>query len=101
LHWRWTHGRGIAQCAAYSGHNLILLDAKPRREEDFERLREDALAEVASALGTLAALNAFGASAIATIMQRIEIHPLGDAASALARANIVFEAVPEIEALRA
>jgi 3-hydroxybutyryl-CoA dehydrogenase len=94
-------GRGIAQCAAYSGHNLILLDAKPRSDEDFERLRDDALAEVASALGTLAALNAFEASPIATIMKRIEIHPLGEAASALAQSDIVFEAVPEVEALKA
>ena len=94
-------GRGIAHAAAYAGHPVALLDAKPRDAAGFEALKAEALAEVESGLSMLAGLGAFDAAAIPAIMARITIHPLDAAAEALEGAEIVFEGVPETRVAKA
>lgn len=89
-------GRGIAHCVAYAGHEVCLIDAKPRDADGFRQLKRDALAEVEAALAMVASLGAFDAAVIPTIMKLIEIHPLDASAEALAGVDIVFEAVPEV-----
>lgn len=88
-------GRGIAHAAAYGGHEVALLDAKPRDMAGFRQLEAAALEEVASGLRMLAGLGAFPAEAIAAIMARITVYPHSRAEAALADAAIVFEGVPE------
>lgn len=94
-------GRGIAHAAAYAGHPVALLDAKPRSAEAFEELKASALSEVEGGLQMLAQLGAFNATAIPTIMGRISVHPLADAANALGDATITFEGVPETREAKA
>lgn len=94
-------GRGIAQAAAYAGHEVTLLDAKPRDAAGFDRLRADALAEIEGSLALLAALGAFNATAIRAIMARISVFPLDEADAALGASDIVFEGVPETREAKA
>lgn len=94
-------GRGIAHAAAYAGHEVVLLDAKPRDAGEFAGLKADALAEVESGLAMLAGLGAFDASAIPAIMALISVRPLEEAEAALAGAEIVFEGVPETREAKA
>lgn len=89
-------GRGIAHSVAYAGHRAVLVDAKSRSPEDFERLSSEALGEIRAGLNSVAALGAFDASAIDAIMDRISLVSLADAARGLADCEIVFEAVPEV-----
>jgi 3-hydroxybutyryl-CoA dehydrogenase len=93
-------GRGIAQCVAYAGHEVRLVDAKDREALAFEAVRQEALAEVESGLKSIASLGGFDAAAIPTIMARVSAHPLSKAEEALTGAAIVFEAVPEVEAAK-
>jgi 3-hydroxybutyryl-CoA dehydrogenase len=90
-------GRGIAQCVAYAGHDIRLLDAKPRDASAFNALKAETLGEIESGLQAVASLGAFDPSAIGEIMARVQVLPSGQAAEALAQAAIVFEAVPETE----
>lgn len=88
-------GRGIAQCAAYAGHPVRLIDARARDGAGFAALREAALTEVAAGLGDLAALGAFDAGLLPRLVSRVSVHPLAEAEDVLGAAGIVFEAVPE------
>lgn len=90
-------GRGIAQCVAYAGHEIRLLDAKSRDAAAFETFKTDALREIEQALASMAALGAFDAGALPAILSRVSVWPLGDAAAALAGVTLVFEGVPEVE----
>jgi 3-hydroxybutyryl-CoA dehydrogenase len=94
-------GRGIAHCAAYSGDQVHLIDAKQRDKGAFDALAAEALSEIEGALTSLAALGGFDAAAIPTILARIKVYPLEEAEAGLKDAVIVFEGVPEIEAVKA
>ena len=89
-------GRGIAHSVAYAGHRAVLIDAKERSAEAFEKLKNEALGEIRTGLESVAKLGAFDAEAIPAIMKRISISSLADAASGLAGCEVVFEAVPEV-----
>lgn len=94
-------GRGIAHAAAYGGHEVVLVDVKERSAEDFVRLRDEALAEVAGTLTMLAGLGVFDASGIPRLMARVTVAPRSEAAEALAGVRIVFEGVPETREAKA
>ncbi|MBK0328932.1 3-hydroxybutyryl-CoA dehydrogenase [Rhodobacteraceae bacterium F11138] len=89
-------GRGIAQAMAHAGHDIRLLDAKPRDDAGFDQMRASALDEIRGALDMLAGLGAFDAAVVPALMDRVSVWPLSRAAEALAGAEIVFEAVPEV-----
>lgn len=89
-------GRGIAVCFAYAGHEVTILDFKPRDEAGFVTLARAALDEVRTTLATLAGLGLFDAVHIPTIMARVGVVPAAHAEAALAEADLVFEGVPEI-----
>ena len=89
-------GRGIAQCVAYAGHAVRLVDAKQRPAADFAKLSAETLAEVEGGLASLAALGAFDGKDVPTLMARVSVVPAPDAAAALGDATLVFEAVPEV-----
>jgi len=91
-------GRGIALAFAYAGHDVALVDLKVR--SDWNRLREEAMAEMQASLAMLAELGAMPADAVGRVMSRIKVHPQTEA-RLLAQAEIIFEAVPEtLEAKR-
>ncbi|TNB48914.1 3-hydroxybutyryl-CoA dehydrogenase [Martelella lutilitoris] len=93
-------GRGIAQCVAYHGHHVRLIDAKTRSGEAFAELEEGAIAEIERDLTLMAELGAFDKTAVPAIMARISVVAHEDAGAALCEASIVFEAVPEVRAAK-
>jgi 3-hydroxybutyryl-CoA dehydrogenase len=93
-------GRGIAHAFAYAGHEVRLIDAKPRDPAALRCLAEEARAEICDTLEQIADLGGFEASAIDRIMARVTVHGRDDALSALAGVRYVFEAVPETEAAK-
>jgi 3-hydroxybutyryl-CoA dehydrogenase len=80
---------------AYAGHEVRLIDAKPRTHAEAARLEREALHEIDSTLAMLAALGAFEDARRAAILARVRFAAHGEAAAALAESELVFEAVPE------
>ena len=89
-------GRGIAHAFAYAGHEALLVDLKDRTPEAARKLADEARAEVDASLAMLASLGAFDDGARPGILERIRFVPRGEAPAALARADVVFEGVPEV-----
>lgn len=89
-------GRGIAHAVAFAGHRVRLLDAKPRDAAEFADFQQVTLGEVETTLRSLAHLGAYDETVVPAILARVTVHPLADAAAALADAAIVFEGVPEV-----
>ena len=88
-------GRGIAIAFAYGGHRIALIDLKPRPPDAWQRLHDDARAEIRASLQGLAVLGAFDERLVETIAARVELIPAAGAADALRDAELVFEGVPE------
>ena len=89
-------GRGIAHAFAYAGHEVLLVDLKDRARDAARKLGDEARTEVDASLATLASLGAFDDGARPGILARIRFVPKGEAPAALARADVVFEGVPEV-----
>ncbi|MFY9316278.1 MAG: 3-hydroxybutyryl-CoA dehydrogenase [Burkholderiales bacterium] len=89
-------GRGIAQAFAYAGHEVVLIDAKPRAAAAAEALRAEAFAEIRARLAALAEAGAFDARDIDTILSGIRFISHGQAAAALPAIDVLFEGVPEV-----
>jgi 3-hydroxybutyryl-CoA dehydrogenase len=88
-------GRGIAHVFAYAGHQVDLIDLKPRDATAFAKLRDEALAEIRTDLESLAGLGVCDKAAIPTVMSRITVVGATAAPAALAKADVLFEGVPE------
>jgi 3-hydroxybutyryl-CoA dehydrogenase len=88
-------GRGIAIAFAYAGHRIALIDLRPRSEDAWQRLRDEARAEIEASLSGLAQLGVIDASQVERIAARVEFVDAGAAPHALAAADLVFEGVPE------
>jgi 3-hydroxybutyryl-CoA dehydrogenase len=89
-------GRGIAVVFAYAGHEVTLVDFKPRDDAAFQKLSNEAHAEVRNVLATLASFGLFDASHVDRIAARVSVVPEGAAQAALSSASIIFEGVPEV-----
>ena len=95
-------GRGIAHAFAYAGHEVVLIDAKPRAAGAAQALRAQAYAEIRGSLAALAAAGGFDARDIDSMLARVRFAAREDAAAALAGIDVLFEGVPEVlEAKRA
>ncbi len=88
-------GRGIAIVFAYAGHDVVLVDLKPRPADDQARLRGEALGEVRATLDMLAGIGLMPASAVEPILRRVSFAGCDEAPAALAAADVIFEGVPE------
>ncbi|KQX95913.1 3-hydroxybutyryl-CoA dehydrogenase [Variovorax sp. Root473] len=88
-------GRGIAIAFAYAGHRISLIDLRPRTPQAWQRLRDEAQAEIAASLSGLAQLGVIDASQVERIAARVDFVNAADAPRALAAAELVFEGVPE------
>ncbi|GER18343.1 3-hydroxybutyryl-CoA dehydrogenase [Variovorax boronicumulans] len=88
-------GRGIAIAFAYAGHRIALIDLRPRTPEAWQRLRDEAQAEITASLSGLAQLGVIDASQVERIAARVDFVNAADAPHALAAAELVFEGVPE------
>ena len=89
-------GRGIAHAFAYAGHEVLLIDIKPRDAAALEMLRSESLAEVDASLRTLSSLGVFDDALRPTMLRRIHFVAHGEAPAALARTDVLFEGVPEV-----
>jgi 3-hydroxybutyryl-CoA dehydrogenase len=89
-------GRGLAVVFAYAGHDVALIDFKPREAAAFARLAHESRSEVAGTLAMLARLGLFAEEDAAAIADRVRIVPEAGAAGVLARAAFIFEGVPEV-----
>jgi 3-hydroxybutyryl-CoA dehydrogenase len=88
-------GRGIALAFAYGGYEVDLVDLRPRDADAWQRLANDARAEMAASLVTLAELGAMPAEAVERVLARNRLVPQPDAEEALRSADVIFEAVTE------
>lgn len=88
-------GRGIAIAFAYAGHCISLIDLRPRTPDGWQRLHDEARAEIAASLSGLAQLGVIDASQVERIAARVDIVDAASAPRALAAAELVFEGVPE------
>lgn len=88
-------GRGIAIAFAYAGHHVALIDLKPRPAADWAHLKAEAQAEILQSLNGLAQLGAITPEQVDSIAARVDYIGAEDAPAALARAELVFEGVPE------
>ena len=89
-------GRGMAIAFAYAGHEVVLIDAKERDTAGFEALQASALAEVETTLGMMAGFGMLASDEVAGVASRVTCVGLPDAAGPLARADVIFEGVPEV-----
>lgn len=89
-------GRGIAHAFAFAGHEVVLLDVKPRAAQDLARLRGEARDEIRAGLAALAEVGAFDAGAIDAILARIGFVGRDEAVAELPRIDVLFEGVPEV-----
>jgi 3-hydroxybutyryl-CoA dehydrogenase len=95
-------GRGIAQAFAFAGHEVVLIDAKPREARAARALRDEALAEIRASLAALADAGAFEAREIEAVVARLRFAARDEAGAELPRIDVLFEGVPELlEAKRA
>ncbi|MFS2097472.1 3-hydroxybutyryl-CoA dehydrogenase [Variovorax sp. Varisp85] len=88
-------GRGIAIAFAYAGRRISLIDLRPRSDDAWRRLRDEARAEIEASLSGLAQLGVIDASQVERVAARIEFVNAAAAPQVLAAAELVFEGVPE------
>ncbi len=88
-------GRGIAHAFAFAGHEVRLIDAKPRSADDARRLADEALAEVDRSLALVASLGGFDDALRPRMLARVRFVAREEAPAALADCALVFEGVPE------
>jgi 3-hydroxybutyryl-CoA dehydrogenase len=93
-------GRGIAVAFAYAGHEVAVVDFKPRVAAQFNKLAADALTEIRATLQTLARVGMLSEDALDPVLARVRVVKNDDAASALRDAAIIFEGVPEVVELK-
>ena len=89
-------GRGIAIAFAYAGHEVRLIDIKPREPAAAAALMRDARAEIDAILVALAGLGMFHDSQRPAILERIHFALRDQAPAALASIDVLFEGVPEV-----
>jgi 3-hydroxybutyryl-CoA dehydrogenase len=93
-------GRGIAVVFAYAGHEVTVVDFKPRAPADFERLAAAAQGEMRGTLTSLARFGLFDESAVDKIARRVSVVPDTEAKDALPAASVIFEGIPEVLELK-
>jgi 3-hydroxybutyryl-CoA dehydrogenase len=89
-------GRGIAIVFAYAGHQVSLVDFKPRDDAAFASLSTDALGEVQNVLRLLAQFGLFDPAAVDHIAGRVSVVRENEAEAVLSSATVIFEGVPEV-----
>lgn len=88
-------GRGIALHYAFAGLSVCLVDLKPRSDEQLAQFEESALAEIRQDLEFMAGLGLLERSRIESVLARVEFVGRAQAADALGKAGLIYEAVPE------
>lgn len=85
---------------AYAGHEVSVIDFKPRERSGFDRLAAEARDDIRRTLASLAQFGLFEAASIDVLASRISVVPESEARDALASAAVIFEGVPELMDLK-
>jgi 3-hydroxybutyryl-CoA dehydrogenase len=93
-------GRGIAVAFAYAGHDVIMIDVKPRSADAFTSLEAEALGEIRKTLTSLARFGLLAEKDVEAVVARVTVTPANNIAATLAGAGMVFEGVPEVVDLK-
>jgi 3-hydroxybutyryl-CoA dehydrogenase len=93
-------GRGIAVVFAYAGHQVTLIDCKPRGADEFNAVTTAAHNDIVAILSSLARFGLFEEKSAAAMADRVTIVARSNAQAALSSAAIIFECVPEVLALK-
>ncbi|MBN9008225.1 MAG: 3-hydroxybutyryl-CoA dehydrogenase [Rhizobiales bacterium] len=93
-------GRGIAIAFAYAGHEVALIDFKPRETAAFDKLATGALGDIETTLKMLARVGLLTADDVAPVLARVRVVAEANAAEALRESAIIFEGVPEVVDLK-
>ena len=88
-------GRSIAIACAYAGHPVTLVDLRQRTPDAWAKLAAEVDGEIRASLGALAQLGALKPEQVDPICARVTLVDVHGAPDALARADLVFEGVPE------
>jgi 3-hydroxybutyryl-CoA dehydrogenase len=94
-------GEGIARAFAFAGIPAVIVDARSRSADDAAAYRERVRANLAADLDSKVQLGRLTAEQAATVLSRIRILERDDASDVLRQAQLVFEAVPEVEEAKA
>jgi 3-hydroxybutyryl-CoA dehydrogenase len=81
---------------AYAGHDVTIVDFRPRDGDAFAKLAAEAHGDVRDTLRSLASFGLFADSAVDVITSRVRVVAEAEAETALASAAIIFEGVPEV-----
>jgi 3-hydroxybutyryl-CoA dehydrogenase len=85
---------------AFAGHDVTVIDFKPRAPDAFARLAGEATAEINGTLTMLVRIGLMQTEQVAPIAARIRGVGEAEAEAALAGAAVVFEGVPEVLPLK-
>ena len=88
--------RGLAVVFAYGGYPVSIVDLKPRSDADFARVVGEVLREVRATLDMLASFGLFAPETVDVIASRVAVVGEAGAGGVLAKAAVIFEAVPEV-----
>ena len=88
-------GRGIAVAFAIAGHEVVLIDLKPRDPDATAALAADAMREIGQDLTFLESVGAMGVAAVSAALARVRFVGKDAAAEAIAACDLLFEGVPE------
>lgn len=94
-------GFGIALAFAYSGHRVAVIDMKRRPGRAFDDLRAAFRADLRANLNFLVRVGALAHASITRVMRRVAVISLADSRTTLTEADVIFEAVPEVDEAKA
>ena len=89
-------GRGISVAFAYAGHEVAIVDFKPRDADKFKALEAEALGEVRKTFASMARFGLLKDADIEMLVARVRVVPEASAGAALSSSAIIFEGVPEV-----
>jgi 3-hydroxybutyryl-CoA dehydrogenase len=89
-------GRGMAHAFAYTGHDVRIVDLKPRDQAAAQASLAAAKAEVVRTVGVMAQAGALPAAQVGRVLARVTTHDANSADAAIAGADVVLEGVPEV-----
>ncbi len=89
-------GRGMAHAFLHAGFEVALLDVKPREASEAATALAAARDEVAHGIEVMRGIGRLDAAQAAAMLARLSLAAGAAADTALARADVVFEAVPEV-----
>ncbi|MDE2361836.1 MAG: 3-hydroxybutyryl-CoA dehydrogenase [Hyphomicrobiales bacterium] len=93
-------GRGLAVVFAYAGANVAVVDFKERPAPEFEKLAAEARDEIVSTLHMLCRIGLMETAHVDRLTARISILPLARAAETFGDCEYIFEALPEVLAVK-